>query len=134
MASLPPDIHPDSRNRLPVVRRDELEESVRIAYDEIATRSATSVAGLQGPGGIMLNSPALVAPHRAYNRALRTLPELGPALTELAILVAARGMDQAFEWTTHEREALQAGLDARTIEVVRRGTARSTACRRARQS
>lgn len=120
MPELPADIHPESRNRLPVVRREALDPATQAAYDEVATRSATSVAGLQGPGGIMLHSPSLVAVHRAYNRALRTLPELGPALTELAILVAARGMDQAFEWTTHEREALKAGLDARTIEVVRR--------------
>ncbi|MCU0759409.1 MAG: carboxymuconolactone decarboxylase family protein [Steroidobacteraceae bacterium] len=119
MTRLPPDIDPESRSRLPVVRREALDEATQAAYDEIATRSATSVAGLQGPGGIMLHSPALVAVHRAYNRALRTLPELGPALTELAILVTARGMDQPFEWTTHEPAARAAGLAERTIEVVR---------------
>ncbi len=113
------DIDPGSRNRLPVVQRAELDESVKRVFDEIATRSATSVAGLQGPGGIMLHSPSLVAAHRAYNRALRTVPDLSPALKELAILVAARAMDQAFEWTVHEREARAAGLDARTIDVVR---------------
>jgi 4-carboxymuconolactone decarboxylase len=47
------------------------------------------------------------------------VPELGPALTELAILVVAREMNQPFEWTVHEREALAAGLDPRTIDVVR---------------
>lgn len=120
MSELPADIHPESRNRLPVVRREALDAATQAAYDEVATRSATSVAGLQGPGGIMLHSPGLVGPHRAYNRALRTLPELGKALTELAILVAARGMDQPFEWTTHEGEALAAGVAPATIEVVRR--------------
>jgi 4-carboxymuconolactone decarboxylase len=113
------DIDPQSRNRLPVVRRDALEDAVKPIYDEVATPSATSVAGLQGPGGIMLHSPSLVAAHRAYNRALRTVPDLPPALKELAILVAARAMDQAFEWTTHEGPARAAGLDARIIDVVR---------------
>jgi 4-carboxymuconolactone decarboxylase len=111
MARYPDDIDPESRNRLPVVRRDALDEAVKAVYDE--------VAGLQGPGGIMLHSPSLVAVHRAYNRALRTMPDLPPALKELAILVAARAMDQAFEWTTHEGPARAAGLDARIIDVVR---------------
>jgi 4-carboxymuconolactone decarboxylase len=119
MADLPDDIDPESRNRLPVVRRDALEDAVKPIYDEVATPSATSVAGLQGPGGIMLHSPSLVAAHRAYNRALRTVPDLPPALKELAILVAARAMDQAFEWTTHEGPARAAGLDANIIDVVR---------------
>jgi 4-carboxymuconolactone decarboxylase len=115
----PQDIDPESRNRLPVVRREELDEQGRRVFDEVTTRSATSIAGLQGPGGIMLHSPALAAAHRAYNRALRSVPELGPVLTELTILVAAREMSQPFEWTVHEREALAAGLDPRTIDVVR---------------
>jgi hypothetical protein len=105
MARHPDDIDPESRNRLPVVRRDALDDAVKAVYDEVATPSATSVAGLQGPGGIMLHSPTLVAAHRAYNRALRTVPDLPPALKELAILVAARAMDQPFEWTTHEGPA-----------------------------
>jgi 4-carboxymuconolactone decarboxylase len=119
MARHPNDIDPESRNRLPVVRRDALEDAVKAIYDEVATPSATSVAGLQGPGGIMLHSPSLVAAHRAYNRALRSLPDLPSALKELAILVAARAMDQAFEWTTHEGPARAAGLDERIIDVVR---------------
>ena len=93
------------------MRRDALDEAMKPIYDEVATPSATSVAGLQGPGGIMLHSPSLVAAHRAYNRALRTVPDLPQALKELAILVAARAMDQAFEWTTHEGPARAAGLD-----------------------
>jgi 4-carboxymuconolactone decarboxylase len=119
MARHPNDIDPESRNRLPVVRRDALEDAVKAIYDEVATPSATSVAGLQGPGGIMLHSPSLVAAHRAYNRALRSLPDLPSALKELAILVAARALDQAFEWTTHEGPARAAGLDERIIDVVR---------------
>lgn len=115
----PEDIDPASRNRLPVVRREDLDEQGQRVFDEVTTRSAASIAGLQGPGGIMLHNPALAAPHRAYNRALRSVTELGPALTELAILVAARAMSQPFEWTLHEREALAAGLPQRTIDVVK---------------
>jgi 4-carboxymuconolactone decarboxylase len=119
MATYPDDIDPESRNRLPVVRRDALDDAVKPVYDEVATPSATSVAGLQGPGGIMLHSPSLVAAHRAYNRALRTVPDVPPALKELAILVVAREMDQAFEWTTHEGPARAVGLEPRIIDLVR---------------
>ncbi len=119
MSASPDDIDPESRNRLPVVRRDAIDDALKPVYDDVATPSATSVAGLQGPGGIMLHSPSLVAAHRAYNRALRTVPDVPAAMKELAILVAARAMNQAFEWTTHEGPARAAGLDARTIDVVR---------------
>lgn len=119
MASYPADIDPHSRNRLPVVRREDLDARGQRVYDEVTTRSAVSIAGLQGPGGIMLHDPLIAETHRAHNRALRTDAELGQPLTELAILVVAREMSQVFEWTVHELEARKAGLDARTIEVVK---------------
>ncbi len=115
----PPDIYPESRNRLPVVERDALDDQGRRIYDEVTTRSAVSIAGLQGPGGIMLHNPRLAEPHRAYNRVLRTEQDLGPALTELAILVVAREVSQQFEWTVHEPEARKAGLDPRAIDAVK---------------
>jgi 4-carboxymuconolactone decarboxylase len=119
VSSHPDDIYPESRNRLPMVKRDELDEQGKRVYDEITTRSALSVAGLQGPGGMMLHNPRLAELHRAYNRALRSEPALGPALTELAILVVARGMSQPFEWTVHETAAHEAGLDPRAIDIVK---------------
>lgn len=119
MASYPADIDPHSRNRLPVVRREDLDARGQRVYDEVTTRSAVSIAGLQGPGGVMLHDPLIAETHRAHNRALRTDAELGQPLTELAILVVAREMSQVFEWTVHELEARKAGLDARTIDVVK---------------
>lgn len=119
MASYPADIDPHSRNRLPVVRREDLDARGQRVYEEVTTRSAVSIAGLQGPGGIMLHDPLIAETHRAHNRALRTDAELGQPLTELAILVVAREMSQVFEWTVHELEARKAGLDARTIDVVK---------------
>jgi 4-carboxymuconolactone decarboxylase len=119
VSNYPNDIYPETHNRLPLVKREELDEQGQRAYDEFVTGSATSLAGLQGPGGMMLHNPRLSMPQRAYNRALRTDPELGPALTELAILVSAREMSQPFEWTVHEPEARKAGLDPRAIDIVK---------------
>ena len=115
----PADIHPESRNRLPVVHRDALDEQGKRLYDEVTTPSPVSIAGLQGPGGIMLHNTRLAEPHRAYNKVLRTEAALGPALTELAILVVAREMSQQFEWTVHEPQARKAGLDPRAIDIVK---------------
>ncbi len=115
----PSDIYPESRNRLPVVKREDLDEQGQRLFDEVNTRSAVSIAGLQGPGGMMLHNTRLAEPHRAYNRVLRTEAELGPALTELAILVVAREVSHQFEWTVHEPAARTAGLDQRAIDIVK---------------
>ena len=111
--SLPSDIDPDSRNRLPLVNRDDLDEAGKRAYDATAGNTR-SIARLRGPAGIRLHSPR--SRELEY---LRYETELGRRLTELAILVTAREMDQQFEWTLHEREALAEGLEPEIIDIVR---------------
>ncbi len=44
---------------------------------------------------------------------------LGRALAELAILATARELNQPFEWSVHETEAIGWGLDPKVIDVVR---------------
>ena len=53
---------------------------------------------------------------------VRWLSPLGRQLTELAILTAARGHDQPYEWSLHEMEALAVGLDPAVIDIVRATT------------
>ena len=57
--SLPDGIYADSRNRLPVVKRESLDELGQSLYDAIVggLRSGVQLAGFQGPGGLMLHSP-----------------------------------------------------------------------------
>jgi 4-carboxymuconolactone decarboxylase len=43
----------------------------------------------------------------------------GRALSELAILAVARELDQPYEWSLHEIEALAVGLEPRIVDVVR---------------
>jgi len=50
---------------------------------------------------------------------IRWSSALGRDLTELAILTAARGHDQPYEWSLHEMEALAVALDPKIIDVVR---------------
>lgn len=118
-ANLPADVYPDSLNRLPLVKREDLDEQARRIYDSYANPQGRSLAGLQGPGGIALHSPRLAQLSQPLNEYLRYGTGLPRHLTELAILVTAREMDSQFEWTAHEPAALKDGLEQHIIDVVK---------------
>jgi len=61
----------------------------------------------------------MAEPIESLNRWLRRNGVLGPRLTELAILVAAREIDQRYEWGGHETAALRAGVEPAVIDVIR---------------
>ena len=116
------DIDPVSGFRLPLPSRDDLDEQGKAAYDR-GTRPGATIAGLQGPAGIQLYTKA--APHMvALNQHLRFKAGISPRIREIAILTTAREMDSQFEWVAHEPEALNEGVPAAVIEVIkhRRGT------------
>lgn len=115
---LPPDVYPDSRNRLPLAKREEMDERGKKVYDEVAG-DARSLAGLQGPAGIRLNSPRLSELNSPVSEYLRFENGVGPRLTQLAFLVAARGIDSQFEWTAHEPAALKVGVSQELIDIVK---------------
>jgi 4-carboxymuconolactone decarboxylase len=87
--TLPADVNPTTRNRLPAI---------------------TGGTAAQGAEAIRL---------RGSGVDVRWASPLGRALTELAILVTAREHDQPFEWSLHELESLAVGLDPAVIDVVR---------------
>lgn len=121
---MPSDIDPHSGMRLPLPRREDLDEAGKEAYDRAATPGAT-IAGLQGPSGVQLYSPK-TSPHlTAINRYLRYEAGLTPRVREIAILTTAREMDSQFEWVAHEPEALKEGVPRTVIDVIkhRRSTA-----------
>ena len=90
-ATLPEDVHPDSRNRLPA-------------------RASTSPGAPMGAAAIRLHGSGVN---------VRLESALGRPLTELAILTTAREHDQPYEWSLHEMEAVAVGLDPAIIAVVR---------------
>ena len=116
---LPPDVHPDSLSRLPLRRREEMDEEGQRFYDAVVGPQSRTLVGLRGPSGIWLHSPALGERVRAVNQYLRFEASLGRRLTELAILVTARELDNQFEWTAHEPAALAEGLGQDIIDVVK---------------
>lgn len=106
---LPRDVHPETRNRLPPITREDLDERGKAAYD---------AAVKAGDGSVPRGVPAIRL-HRS-GLDVRWDSPLGRQLTELAILIGAREHDQPYEWSLHEMEALSVGLEPRVIDVVKR--------------
>ena|SRR2546425_8200836 len=119
-ATLPPDVHPESLSRLPLRQRKDMDEQGQRFYDAVVGPQSRTLVGLRGPSGIWLHSPKLAEHLRAANQYLRFETGLDRRLTELAILVTARELDQQFEWTAHEPAALREGLEPEIIEIVKR--------------
>lgn len=116
---LPPDIDPESGCRLPLPKREDLDEAGRKQYDHHTDPNGGSIKGLFGPGGIRLHSPKLSASLSGSSRYLRREADFSGPIRELIILMAARGMDSKFEWAAHEPEALSEGLPQAIIDVVK---------------
>jgi 4-carboxymuconolactone decarboxylase len=106
--TLPKDIFPDSRNRLPLIKREDLDERGKKAYDEAAASNASGLP--QGVTAIKLHGSGVD---------VRWASPLGRRLTELAIVATARECDQPYEWSLHEMEAVAVGLEPSVIDLVR---------------
>jgi 4-carboxymuconolactone decarboxylase len=119
--ALPRDIDPGSRNRLPVVSRDTLSDAGKTLYDKNAedVRTGRSLAGFQGPNGIVLYSPRVADADLRKNDYLRFESPIGRRTYEIAVLITARELDHQFEWAAHEPAALKAGVEAAVIDVIK---------------
>ncbi len=108
--TLPKDVFPDSRNRLPLIKREDLDERGRKAYDDAVAASNSGSGVPQGVAAIRLHGSGVD---------VRWASPLGRRLTELVILTTARERDQPYEWSLHEMEAVAVGLDPAVIDVIR---------------
>src|SRR5215475_13998264 len=69
-SSMPSDIDPNSGMRLPLPKREDLDEDGKRAYDR-GVRPGATIAGLQGPAGVQTYTPKIAAQMNAINRYLR---------------------------------------------------------------
>jgi 4-carboxymuconolactone decarboxylase len=111
----PADIDPQSGFRLPLPRREDLGEAGKKTYD----RSATNIAGLQGPAGIQLYSAKTSECLQALTDYLRKGAGFTPRIREIALITTSREMDNQFAWVAHESEALKAGAPQNVIDVIK---------------
>jgi 4-carboxymuconolactone decarboxylase len=121
----PADIDPESGCRLPLPKREELDELGRQLYDRATDPRGGTIRGLKGPSGIQLHSPGLSQYASPLNRYLRYGAGFSGRVRELAILTTARECDSQFEWAAHEPAALKEGVPASIVEIIkhRRSTA-----------
>ena len=130
----PDDVDPMSGCRLPLPRREELDDAGQRIYDSLADPKGGTIRGLRGPGGIMLHSPDLSRRARPVNRYLRHEAGLGGRVRELAILTTARELDSQFEWAAHEPEALAEGIPREIIDIIKHRRTRAAWMRSTRSS
>ena len=116
---LPADVYPESRFRLPLPKREELDEAGKRVYDATMSGARQTLAGLQGPTGIRMYSGKLSEAMSAVNNYVRRETGLDPKLTEVAILTTARQMESQFEWTQHEIEARRIGVSPTAIDIIK---------------
>jgi 4-carboxymuconolactone decarboxylase len=115
--TMPADIDPQSGFRLPLPKREDLDEAGKRAFDRASTPGKT-IVGLRGPSGIHLYSPQTVDAHNVMNQYLR-FQCFDAKTREVAILTVAREMDSRFEWAAHEPEALKEGVPAQVIDAIK---------------
>jgi 4-carboxymuconolactone decarboxylase len=111
--TFPKDVYADTGNRLPAIKRDDLDDEGKKLFD------ARLPADSFGPGAIRLYSEPVADHMGAVNSFLRYKSGLDPRLVQLAILVTARESDSEYEWTAHEPQGLKAGLQPEIIDIVR---------------
>jgi 4-carboxymuconolactone decarboxylase len=99
--TLPDDIHPDSRNRLPLIPSNPPNPGV--LYSRPMTPEGTGPGQIGRHGGGLKSLQASV-PRRDI---------------DLAILVTAREHDSPYDWTVNELASVKDGLEPSIIDMVR---------------
>lgn len=117
--ALPADVDPDSRYRLPLPRREDLDDYGKQVFDKLTDPTRSQHTGIRTPAGIRLHSPHVADTMSAAYSYLRRETGFGDRLTELAILVTGREMDSQYEWAAHEPAALKAGVEPAIIDIIK---------------
>jgi 4-carboxymuconolactone decarboxylase len=117
-APLPADVYPDSRNRLPLPKRDDMDDAGKALFDELSPKSGMPLEVDQRLYDSRLAKPLFEA--HQYVRYRTGLPD--PVL-ELAVLVTARGVDSQYQWTQwemHGRDTKDSlHIDPAVIDIVK---------------
>jgi 4-carboxymuconolactone decarboxylase len=101
--------------RLPeITEKESLPEQEQPIFDAIAQ----SRGRVGYPFSLLLYSPEVAGRVASVGHYVRFDSVLSPAERELAVIVAARESDCAFEWAAHSRQSLQVGVRQEAIDAV----------------
>jgi len=119
-ATLPSDLDPGSRARLPYLQRKDMDEKTLPVFDTLPGLGKDGV--LKGPLAFAAYNPGVAkALFDLHNTAVAGT--LNPHVRELAIMVACRETNYNLEWNGHEATALKNGVDAKVLDVIRKKSA-----------
>jgi 4-carboxymuconolactone decarboxylase len=94
---------------------DTLTPEAKRVYDKIAAKRGA----IRGPFASLMHHPALAERAGDLGEFLRFGSTLPGDIRELAILITARSVNQAYEWVAHAKIARKEGLAEDVIERVR---------------
>lgn len=114
-SKLAADLDPQSRARLPYLKKSDLDAKSQKSLEPFIAKDDT----LRGPLAFAAYNPAVAQALFDLHNAAVPGGTLDPHTRELAILVACRETNYNLEWNGHEPSALKAGIDAKVIDVVR---------------
>ena len=103
-------------SRVPVLQVEELTPEQKRIYDEIAGPRGGVV---RGPFPIWLRNPDLADRANQLGNTLRLHAKLEKRLFELMVLTIARHWSAQYEWYSHAKSALKAGISPEIVEAVR---------------
>jgi 4-carboxymuconolactone decarboxylase len=106
--------------RIPVARREELDEQGRAAYDAIAKDRGPEFTK-QGPFGVLLYSPELAGRAAHLGSYVRYEGPMPARHRHLLAMIVARELDCQFEFTAHAVLARQRGIPADAVAAIGRG-------------
>ena len=118
-------------SRLKTIPLEEMDTEQRALFDVISEgrRAAThsgnfmnADGGLHGPFDPYLRAPELGMVAQRLGELIRYETSLADDIRELAILVCARHWRANFEWSVHEKTAIEAGLPQAVIENIMQET------------
>ena len=109
-APLPADIDPVTLSRLPPVTPADLDDAARRLFEARENFTAGP-----GPTHVIVYVPR----ERTLGIPTGENSPVGPRLFQLAVLIAAREIDQQYEWSAHEPAGVRQGLEQSVIDVVK---------------
>jgi 4-carboxymuconolactone decarboxylase len=119
-AGLPPDVYPDSRERLPLPKREDMDDYGKTVFDRLAL-PATEQGG-RSAASVKLYDPKLADPLEKAYHYLKFDDGLGDRLTQIAVLTTAREMRNQYEvtqWESVSWEPTQpAYVDPKVVDVI----------------
>ena len=114
-SKLPADLDPQSRARLPYLKKSDMDAKGQKVADIFPSKDGT----LSGPLAFAAYNSGVAQALLDLHNAAVTGGTLDPYTRELAILVACRETNYNLEWNGHEPSGLKAGIDPKVIDVVR---------------